>query len=182
MGIREFYIADFHAGHKKIIDYEHRPFRDCAEMEETIIKNWNSVVRMDDIVMVLGDVSFYPKEITKKIIEGLNGRKFLITGNHDGHSLAWWQSVGFVFVSKWPILRHKWLICSHEPIYLEKNTPYRNIHGHIHGNRTLSDKHFNVSVENINYTPILLSEILKVIAPNDEAVAEPGQEEAGDDE
>jgi len=38
-----------------------------------------------------------------------------------------------------------------------------NVHGHIHGNRTLSNKHFNVSVENINYTPISLKEVLKQI-------------------
>jgi len=57
----------------------------------------------------------------------------------------------------------KFLLLSHEPLYLEKTTPYRNVHGHIHGNRTLSNKHFNVSVENIAYTPISLKEVLKQI-------------------
>lgn len=32
--------------------------------------------------------------------------------------------------------------------------PYINIHGHIHSNNYDGSQHINVSVEQINYTPI----------------------------
>jgi calcineurin-like phosphoesterase family protein len=156
-------ISDTHFGHRAIIEYEKRPFQDCIDMEKTIINNWNSVVKKEDRVFHLGDFAFHPLDVTKKIVEQLNGQIYLVQGNHDTHSVNWYRDCGIKECVKYPILMWKFLLLSHEPLYLEKTTPYRNVHGHIHGNRTLSNKHFNVSVENINYTPISLKEVLKQI-------------------
>lgn len=52
---------------------------------------------------------------------------------------------------------------SHEPLYVNKNMPYCNIHGHIHSLKYDSKSFFNVSVECINYKPINFEEIKKLV-------------------
>lgn len=62
-----------------------RPFADTREMDEALIRNWNAVVRPDDLVYHLGDFSFglHDKPRVRSIFERLTGRKILILGNHD---------------------------------------------------------------------------------------------------
>jgi Predicted phosphoesterase or phosphohydrolase len=153
-------ISDMHFGHANIMKYENRPFVSVEEMTDAIIKNWNSTVKRDDKVFVLGDVSFYDKEKTKEILDKLNGTKVLILGNHDNErSTQWWYDVGFDEVYKYPIIYNNFYILSHEPVYLNENMPYANIHGHIHHLKYDSKQFFNVSVECINYTPIKFEDI-----------------------
>jgi calcineurin-like phosphoesterase family protein len=64
--IKTFVIADTHFGHENIIKYESRPFKNTEEMNQALIKNWNSVVGEKDIVYFLGDFALCSKE---KIIE-----------------------------------------------------------------------------------------------------------------
>ncbi|WFD08988.1 phosphoesterase [Tepidibacter hydrothermalis] len=155
-----YFISDMHFGHSNIIKYENRPFKNIKEMDATIIKNWNSVVKKDDKVFVLGDISFYDKEKTAEIIYSLNGYKVLILGNHDNErSLHWWKSVGFDEVINYSIIYNDFYILSHEPMYLNDNMPYMNIHGHIHNLKYESKQFFNVSVECIDYTPISFEKI-----------------------
>ena len=159
-----FLISDTHFGHDGIMRYENRPFSNVQEMDETIVRNWNSVVSKNDTVIVPGDVSFYSKEKTKAIIKSLKGKKILILGNHDNdHTVDWWEEVGFNSVSEYPIIIEKFFLVSHEPLYINSNMPYANIHGHIHNQSYESKQYFNVSVEKINYTPILLETVIKQI-------------------
>lgn len=89
---RTFFIADTHFGHSSIIDYENRPFSDVREMDDTIIRNWNSAVSDGDRVFVIGDFSAYGREMTADICRSLNGRKYLIMGNHDTESEQFYVS------------------------------------------------------------------------------------------
>jgi calcineurin-like phosphoesterase family protein len=163
-----FLISDMHFGHQSIIKYENRPFKSIVEMDETIISNWNKTISKDDKVFVLGDVSFYNKEKTKAIIEQLNGYKTLIIGNHDkDRSLSWWRETGFNEVYPYPIIFNDFYIFSHEPVYLNENMPYANIHGHIHHIRYADKQFFNVSVECIDYTPIRFENIKETILCSD---------------
>lgn len=79
-----FLTSDNHFGHAKCIEYCSRPFKDVQEMEEKLIRNWNKVVRPQDLVYVLGDFSMYlTKEHLREILNKLNGTKILVRGNHD---------------------------------------------------------------------------------------------------
>ena len=78
-----------------IIDYWNRPFKDTTEMNEYIIKKWNSAVKEDDIVYHLGDVGFGTTEMLKELIGRLNGKKILLRGNHDfERGVNVWKEVG----------------------------------------------------------------------------------------
>ena len=50
-----YYIADTHFGHENVRSFDRRPFSDAAQMEQTLMQNWNARVTEDDIVYVLGD-------------------------------------------------------------------------------------------------------------------------------
>lgn len=156
---RIFLISDLHLSHRNIIKYTERPFSSVEEMNNSLINNWNSIITNNDRVFMLGDFCLAGKD---KIIEcgrALNGRKTLVWGNHESGSLKTYYAAGFEMVSKYPILLNDTYILSHYPI---PDCKYKNIHGHIHNNPLLlpnPENYFNVSVENINYTPINLIKI-----------------------
>ena len=50
-----YYISDLHIGHANAIRFDGRPFADVNEMNNAIIENWNSRVKTDDTVYILGD-------------------------------------------------------------------------------------------------------------------------------
>ena len=77
-----YYIADTHFGHDNIRRLSHRPFKTIEEMDKTITNNWNSRVRDNDDVYILGDFSYKSKDPIS-YLKQLNGRKHLIVGNHD---------------------------------------------------------------------------------------------------
>jgi calcineurin-like phosphoesterase family protein len=60
-----------------------RGFRDEQDMNEYMIRQWNSRVRKNDEVVVLGDLSMEKWEKTKEIVDQLKGKIYLIQGNHD---------------------------------------------------------------------------------------------------
>jgi calcineurin-like phosphoesterase family protein len=78
-----FFTADTHFGHEAIIRHCSRPVADAAEMDDWIVHNWNAVVPKDSVIWHLGDVSFAKPERTAEVLSRLNGRKFLVEGNHD---------------------------------------------------------------------------------------------------
>lgn len=164
-----FLISDHHFGHKRIIDYEARPFQDAAHMDREMAERWNAVVGKEDRVFHLGDFSFLNLQSTKEIVGRLNGYKILIMGNHDrGRSRAWWLEAGFDEVSAYPIIYEGFFFLSHEPMYMNKQMPYVNIHGHIHGQNYEGNQSINVSVEQWDYTPVPFETIRRMVVPNEE--------------
>ena len=163
-----FVTSDHHFGHKKIIEYENRPFSSVEEMDEELIRKWNEVVSNDDIVFYLGDFMFYgSRRKAIDILNRLNGRKnLIILGNHDRcHNIGWWERIGFrqALDCKYILGR---VILSHEPILYDIGD-FHNIHGHIHSDKLSearnSNKHFNVSVDVTGYRPVSMDRILASI-------------------
>lgn len=85
--MRIFIISDTHFNHTNIINYCNRPFHTVDEMNNALIKAWNSAVGQDDLVLFLGDFLFAKNavayETTSRFAAMLNGRKIIIKGNHD---------------------------------------------------------------------------------------------------
>lgn len=159
-----YLIADLHLGHANIIKYENRPFSSVQHMDESLIKNWNSVVSNKDKIIVNGDFSFYGKEHTQQILSQLNGFKILVMGNHDeARSAKWWLEAGFDEVYKYPIILEEFIIISHiPPQYIPPSTPYFYIYGHVHSSemyKTITTSTACTSVERWDYTPVDLEQI-----------------------
>ena len=78
-----FYISDWHYGHENVIRFDDRPFASLRHMNGTLISRWNDTVGPDDMVYVLGDMFWCQQEEAEGVLEALNGKIFLIKGNHD---------------------------------------------------------------------------------------------------
>ena len=79
-----YYISDLHFYHDALNHVmDQRGFRDAQDMNEHMICQWNSRVRKNDEVVVLGDFSMEKWEKTKAVLEQLKGKIYLIQGNHD---------------------------------------------------------------------------------------------------
>lgn len=77
-----FFTSDTHFAHRNSMRYCGRPFTTVEACDEAMVSRWNSVVRPEDTVYHLGDVSMHIKPI-ERLIPRLNGKKILIVGNHD---------------------------------------------------------------------------------------------------
>lgn len=53
------------------------------EFDNRIIQNWNGIVKENDHVFILGDISVHDVKTTTGILKNLKGQKHLILGNHD---------------------------------------------------------------------------------------------------
>ena len=79
-----YYIADSHFFHGNLnTKMDHRGFGCVEEMNAYMLKQWNAKVRKNDDVVILGDLSWGKAEETNALLEQLNGRLYLIQGNHD---------------------------------------------------------------------------------------------------
>ena len=159
-----YFIADLHFGDDNIRRYENRPFQNTGQMDEELIRRWNTAVTAKDQVYVLGDFGADGKE--HEVLEKLNGIIFLVKGNHDTKSSEYYRNAGFQEVYDLPVIFSDFWILSHEPLYVNRNMPYANIFGHVHGSPVYSDyssQHFCVSAERIDYTPILMEKIMEKI-------------------
>ena len=153
-----WFISDNHFNHENIIKYCNRPFKNVKEMDEYMIKQWNSVINKEDLVYHLGDfaLGLKPDEY-KELINKLNGKIILIRGNHERIGKKFLERVGFIEIHKKIIIGN--YILSHRP-QDESQIPegFKNIHGHIHNNGYKEDtdesKYINVSVEIHDYKPI----------------------------
>lgn len=165
----KWFISDTHFFHANILKFTNdagdriRPFASLEEMHETIIENWNSVVKHNDYVYHLGDVTFQYHRGFNELMSRLNGRKRLILGNHDkikGTNLMDW----FEKVDLWKGFKEHGFTASHIPLLLDSlRDGTHNVHGHVH-QRTKEDKRYiNVSCEDVNYTPVNIEEIAEII-------------------
>jgi calcineurin-like phosphoesterase family protein len=102
MKINTFFTADTHFGHKNVIAYCNRPYKNVEEMDADLIKRWNETVADHDVIYHLGDFAFHPKDSTAEIIEQLNGHKILLKGNHDKRTVTFYLNAGFAEVHKLP--------------------------------------------------------------------------------
>ena len=159
--------TDSHWNHANIIKYENRP----ADFKERIITNWRAVVQDRDTVIHLGDVIFGNKNELAEILRGLPGIKVLTVGNHDKRTgtNSWFQRMGFNYVCK--SHEYKGILFSHKPMDLSGMPEIRfNIHGHFHTNSHNpkeypfydTSRHVKVSVEELNYMPVKLDELVSL--------------------
>jgi calcineurin-like phosphoesterase family protein len=166
----QFFIADTHFGHANILTFKDnndkliRPFSTIEEHDETMIDNWNRMVRPVDKVYHLGDAVIHRRNLPT--LARLNGKKRLIRGNHDIFPTKEYLPY-FDEILAYRVFNEHAFICSHIPIHPDSLSRWQaNVHGHLHHNRVLTSPHHPdkryicVSVEHTNYQPLHLDEVL----------------------
>lgn len=137
----KYYIADTHFLHDNIIRFDGRPFKDMDDMMDSMTKRWNNKVKNEDFVYILGD--FCWSAITERwieILDSLNGKKFLILGNHDLRNPTKELKKRFVWIGDYKETTDcgKRVIMSHYPIMCYRaayNPDVYMLHGHVHKTR-----------------------------------------------
>jgi len=165
-----FLISDTHFGHSNMYKFLHsdgtrvrKEFSCVEEGDETMVENWNRTVGVHDKVYHLGDVFINRKART--ILERLNGKKVLIKGNHDIFSLENYTPY-FRDIRGSHVLEK--MVLTHIPIHPDTIERFKlNVHGHLHKYVVLNTdgdvdtRYYSVCVEQINYTPIELGEVIQ---------------------
>lgn len=133
-----YFVSDLHFGHVNCLSFDNRPFTSIEEHDETIIKNWNETIGMEDDVYILGDISWYNSTKTIEIFKRLNGNLHLIKGNHDYNVLKNPELRSlFVEIRDYKELGvedGKSVVLCHYPIPCFKNHYYGwyHLYGHVH--------------------------------------------------
>ena len=164
-----YFTSDMHFGHRGIITMQNRPFESVEEMDRVLLQNYNAVVHKDDTVYILGDICHHmKKEPAEELIEKLNGKKYLITGNHDKkYDLSLFVDIrDFMTVS----FNGQYFALMHYPMlsWPKKNSGSIQLHGHIHArmdynekNRAEDVKRYDVGVDANNYFPVSVKKIIE---------------------
>ena len=154
-----WFTADHHFGHARIIELAGRPFSSVEEMDEEMIRRWNTVVARGDLVYYLGDFALGPHDF---YLERLNGQKRLLRGNHD-HSnrvkkATGWSTIDALLSVK--VEGQRITLCH----YAMRTWPASHhgalhFYGHSHGNLPGDSQSLDVGVDCWDFAPVGLDEI-----------------------
>lgn len=174
---RLFFTSDTHFGHRNIIKYCQRPFSCIEEMDDALIANWNRVVGKDDIIFHLGDFAMGGSAEWSRLLQKLNGKIYLILGNHDLKTIgAGFSRLEGVAMQMLINVKGQIIYLNHYP-FLCYGGAYRNtwqLYGHVHtchANRGLDvprlkmlmPMQYDVGVDNNNYRPVSFEQVKKII-------------------
>lgn len=165
-----WFTSDTHFGHKNILKYCNRPFKSIQEHDETLIMNWNSVVRPEDTIYHLGDFAFTDREKVKKILRRLMGNKHFIRGNHDkvmkqeilGHFVTHGDYKEIKVPDAEMDLRQVIVLCHYAfQVWNKSHHGSWHLHGHSHGTLPSPDHmaRVDVGVDVWNYFPVSYEQI-----------------------
>ena len=134
-----YFTSDTHFCHNRPFLYEPRGFKSIEEHDETIVTNWNSIVKPEDEVYHLGDVMLIDNEKGIKYLKSLNGKIHLI--------------LGYFFLCHYPVLVHNY--DDYKKIW--------NIHGHTHSKEKFSENMhcYNACLDAHDNYPVSLERILE---------------------
>lgn len=181
-----FFTSDTHFAHFRICHYCNRPFKSGSDMNNALIRNWNSVVPEDGIVICCGDFMLPHdtgyKEYAKYIAQ-LNGTIYLTRGNHDkidiGEYFLKGKNTPKLIVNDMRMINVKGtkIFAQHYPC-LTFNGEYQ-VYGHVHtlfdGTINGLDKdamlkrkwnQYDVGVDQNKYKPVSYKELINIFNKN----------------
>ena len=177
-GDRVFFTSDTHFYHSNIINFCGRPFKNVEVMNETLIANWNSVVGPDDIVFHLGDFCLGGSAEWTNILNRLNGKIYLIVGNHDIKNLrqGYYSRFEHIAMQMHIEVGKQKIYLNHCP-FLCYGGAYRDtwqLFGHVHTSKQntgidaprlhmLFPTQYDVGVDNNNFTPVSFEQVKRII-------------------
>lgn len=167
-----YFTGDSHFHHKNIL--KHCPDRariggfdidDVEAHDKWLLEKWNNTIGKKDIVYIVGDFAFGSPVHVKKLLSKLNGKKFLILGNHDASSdktelVNYFQKVTQIHCPVFKKSNYEWLdedfqvVLCHYPMVTWPSKHYGSVmvHGHCHGrlnkyNESMPDLRVDVGID-----------------------------------
>lgn len=174
-----FFTSDTHFNHVNIIRFCNRPFKDVEQMNEVMITNWNNAISKDDTVFHLGDFCLGGAAEWTKILDRLNGKIYLIMGNHDLKNIRQGFISRFEHVAmqmRIEIGKKRIYLCHYPFLCFEGS--YKDdvwqLFGHVHTRRSnsgidagrlqyLYPTQYDVGVDNNNFTPVSFGQVKRII-------------------
>jgi calcineurin-like phosphoesterase family protein len=151
-----------------------------------LVRRWNSCVRHEDTIYVCGDLALTPFKNFEPYGVRLNGKKYLIRGNHDSYSEGQYARAGFTVYHELKMkLAGQMVRLSHYPYalpwykrlwaykselrFMDKRPPRIPgevlIHGHTHTKyRSTSDGRIHVGVDAWDFYPVSAREIESILS------------------
>lgn len=186
----DHFYSDPHFGHEAIIGYCARPFEDVQHMGMSLMARYNVCVEEDETVLWLGDCFFrHTDEEVQLVLDQLNGKKVLVSGNHDRKSCRM-AAVGFEYVTKQLVWRQdgRTFRGSHFPWknmmqdagnltrvaderFPQWHPKYNKkevlVHGHTHDTRKNNGGNaIHCGVDARNYAPVHIDTVIKELEAN----------------
>lgn len=170
-----WFTSDHHFGHKNIIEFSRRPFASVEEMNAELVRRWNEKVSEDDLVYHLGDFALMPASKLRKLRAQLNGKIYLISGNHESSALdcadcfEWIKDYYELTVDDAAASRGKrFIILFHYAMRVWNASHYGTWHlyGHSHGDLPDDETSlsFDVGVDSHNFYPLSYQDVKALMA------------------
>jgi calcineurin-like phosphoesterase family protein len=153
-----FFTGDEHNGHRNIIRFCNRPFKDIFEMDQEITKRFNEVVGPKDICIHAGDYAFRNKLSVNNYIDRLNGTNIFLKGSHD----KWNKNGSYIWEG---MIEDKYVVVCHYPLRSWRRSHYGsiNLHGHSHGNIEPFKNQLDIGVDCNNFYPFSFKQVIEQI-------------------
>lgn len=183
--------SDPHYCHNRVLEYcpaRVKPLGETLDaMHVSLINRFNCTVDHDDLVYILGDVTFRKDEILQR----LKGTKILVRGNHDSTDICNWLVrkgiVAAVVDGITAHIRRRPVFLTHIPIedWPGRETGTIMFHGHRHGglsdrgdgwvNTTPNCYDVGVDVGRHRFAPISVDKAFSYVDRKNKALAEEGE-------
>lgn len=161
-----FFTSDTWFGRPQILQIANRiSFSDVDDMNTQLIKNWNKVVKKNDIIFHLGNFAWDP-HTAREVLKKLNGQIYFLVGSADEAILEVQHEFDNVSILDDQIIEipESDSILCHYPLEVWNGKDSGTIH--FHGHTVFSHKtdlsksnRVNVCTDFWNYTPIKHSTI-----------------------
>jgi len=171
---RLWLTSDEHYNHRRILQYQGRPFSSVEEMNDQLVFRHNSVVKDGDVVIHIGDFSFGKGDDFGKIAQRLTGTHFFMDGSHDRsmrefftENQEWRRGEGRLFLLpklfEFTFQKTKIVLC-HYAMFSWWASHYTgssvHFYGHSHG-RFSSPKHaIDIGVDTNDFFPYKIEEAI----------------------
>lgn len=162
-----FFTSDTHFNHERKVRLKQVPFKTVEEMNSEIVRRWNSVVGINDIVYHLGDFGDY------EFVKHLNGKIILICGNYEEEDFEKFEpfrkklmDLGFADVVRKEMylpeeILGERVLLTHKPTNHAKDC--LTLFGHVHSLKPVEKFGFNVCCTYHYFTPIAAKSVKRYL-------------------
>ncbi len=160
--MKTFFTSDTHLNQQRTLQLSKRPFATLQEMNNTIVQNWNKIVKQNDTVIHLGDFG------DLSFLDKLNGKIILLLGNYERDDKQFSKIIqpyvksGKVKLKTKPFtlkIGQNTFQLTHQPSLNVEDRKNFELYGHVH--KIFCKRNaLNVGVQCHNYKPISVQELL----------------------